>query len=216
MKSVLVIGLGRFGRHIVEKLNALGHHVMAVDTDEDRVNVCLPIVTSAIVGDCTKRELLSTLGIRDFDVCIVAIGDNFQSSLETTSLLKELGAKYVVARAARGVHKKFLLRNGADEVVYPEKELADIVAIKYSSDHIYDYINISEGYSIYEVETPKNWVGKNIIDLDIRRKYNLTIIAVKHMGQMNVSINPTTLFEKGDRLWVVGSENDVQRCFKIF
>lgn len=215
MKSILVIGLGRFGRHVAEKLNALGHHVMAVDTNEERVNVCLPFVTSAMVGDCTKREMLSTLGIRDFDVCIVAIGDDFQSSLETTSLLKELGAKFVVARAARGVHKVFLLRNGADEVVYPEKELADIVAIKYSSDHIFDYINISDGYSIYEVETPKNWAGKNVIDLDIRRKYNLNIVAVKHLGKMNIAVTPTTLFEHGDRIWVVGSESDVQKCFKI-
>ena len=123
MKSVLLIGLGRFGRHVAEKLDELHHQVMAVDMDEKRVEKILPYVTNAQIGDSTDEEFMESLGIRNFDVCIVAIGENFQSSLETTSLLKELGAKLVVARAGRDVHAKFLLKNGADEVVYPEKQL---------------------------------------------------------------------------------------------
>ena len=124
MKSVLLIGLGRFGRHIAKKLYSLGHEVMAVDSNEERVDSILPFVTNAQIGDSTSQEFLSSLGVRNFDACIVAIGDNFQNSLETTDLLKELGARKVIARASRGVQEKFLLRNGADEVVYPEKQLA--------------------------------------------------------------------------------------------
>lgn len=131
MKSILLIGLGRFGRHIAEELNKLGHEVMAVDENEDRVNAVLSIVTNAQIGDSTNAEFLEALGVRNFDVCIVAISGNFQSSLETTSLLKELGAKMVVSRAERDVQAKFLLRNGADEVLYPEKQLAKWAAIRY-------------------------------------------------------------------------------------
>ena len=138
MKAILLIGLGRFGRHIAQKLNELNHQVMVVDRVESRVNAVLPFVTNAQIGDSTDEEFLSSLGVRNFDVCIVAIGDNFQSSLETASLLKELGAKKVVARSARDVQAKFLLRNGADEVVYPEKQMAVWTAIRYSSDHISD------------------------------------------------------------------------------
>ena len=149
MKTILLIGLGRFGRHIAMKLNELNHQVMVVDKDEDRVNAVLPFVTNAQIGDSTSEEFLASLGVRNFDVCIVAIGDNFQSSLETASLLKELGAQKVVARASRDVQAKFLLRNGADEVVYPEKQMAIWTAIRYSSDHIYDYIALGDDRAIF-------------------------------------------------------------------
>ena len=152
MKSVLLIGLGRFGRHIAEQLNELDHEVMAVDIDEERVNAVLPYVTNAQIGDSTNEDFLRTLGVNDYDVCVVAIGDNFQSSLETTSLLKDLGAKYVVSRAARDVHAKFLLRNGADEIVYPEKQLAKWSAIKFTSEHIFDYIELDSEYAVFEVD----------------------------------------------------------------
>ena len=142
MKSVLLIGLGRFGRHIASKLNKLGHQVMAVDSDEERVQAVLPYVTNAQIGDSTSWEFLDSLGVRNYDACIVAIGDDFQNSLETASLLKELGARKVIARAATGVQEKFLLRNGADEVVYPEKQLASWIAVRCTSDHILDYIEL--------------------------------------------------------------------------
>ena len=138
MKSILLIGLGRFGKHIAMHLNHLGHQVMAVDTSEERVEDVLPIVTNAQIGDSTNADFLESLGVRNYDVCIVAIGNNFQSSLETTSLLSELGARFVVSRAATDVQEKFLLRNGANEVVYPEKQLAKWTAIRYSADHILD------------------------------------------------------------------------------
>ena len=157
MKSILLIGLGRFGRHIAIKLHELRHQVMAVDWREECVEAALPYVTSAQIGDSKNEEFMASLGVRNFDVCIVAIGDDFQSSLETTSLLKDLGARFVVARAARDVHAKFLLRNGADEVVYPEKQLAAWTAIRYSSDHIFDYIELNADHAIVEVAVPEAW-----------------------------------------------------------
>ena len=132
MKTVLLIGLGRFGRHLAMQLNELGHQVMAVDKDEERVNECMSFVTNAQIGDSTRVDFLRSLGVSNYDVCYVTISGNFQNSLETTSLLKELGAKYVVSRAERDVQAKFLLRNGADAVTYPEKQLAKWAAIRYT------------------------------------------------------------------------------------
>ncbi len=215
MKSILLIGLGRFGRHVASTLNELNHQVMAVDIQEDRVDAVLPFVTSAQIGDSTNEEFMSSLGVRDFDVCIVAIGDDFQSSLETTSLLKELGAKMVVARAARDVHEKFLLRNGADEVVYPEKQLASWTAIRYSSSHIQDYIELDEGYGIYEIAIPAPWIGKNIGQLDIRKKYNMNIMALKKDDRLNLSIWPDTVLPGDGTMLVLGSNHDIQKYFHI-
>ena len=183
MKSILLIGLGRFGRHIAIKLHELRHQVMAVDWREECVEAVLPYVTSAQIGDSKNEEFMASLGVRNFDVCIVAIGDDFQSSLETTSLLKDLGARFVVARAARDVHAKFLLRNGADEVVYPEKQLAAWTAIRYSSDHIFDYIELNADHAIVEVAVPEAWAGRTVGDLDVRRKYGLNVLAVKRQGK---------------------------------
>lgn len=215
MKSILLIGLGRFGRHIAMKLNELNHQVLAIDKNEDRVNAVLPYVTGAQIGNCTNEAFLSTIGVRDFDLCIVAIGDDFQSSLETTSLLKELGAKYVVSRASRDVHEKFLLRNGADDVVYPEKQLATWAAIRYGSDNIFDYIELDEGYAIVEVGTPNAWMGKTIGEVDIRKKYDITVIAIKKAGKMNMTINIDTVLAENDTLLVLGHAKDIQKCFHI-
>ena len=194
MKNILLIGLGRFGRHIALQLNKLGHEVMAVDINEERVNESLPIVTNAQIGDSTNTEFLRSLGIGNFDVCIVTIGGNFQNSLETTSLLKELGAKLVVSRAERDVQEKFLLRNGADEVIYPEKQVANWAAIRYTADHIRDYIEVGEAHAIFEVEVPKGWIGKTVGELDIRRKYSINIMATKEDGKINMAVSPETVF----------------------
>lgn len=215
MKSILLIGLGRFGRHVAMKLDALHHEVMAVDKEEERVNAVLPFVTNAQCGDATDEEFLESLGVRNFDVCIVAIGDDFQGSLETTSLLKELGAEMVVSRAARDVQAKFLLKNGADEVVYPEKQLAAWTAIRYSADHILDYIELDEDHAIFEISVPPKWAGKTVGQLDIRRKYNINIMAVKHEGVMNLNITSDTRFPDDDTMLVLGSIKDIQKCFHI-
>ena len=162
MKSILLIGLGRFGRHIAMKLRDLNHQVMAVDQNEVLVQEMLPFVTNAQIGDSTNQSFLESLGVDNYDVCIVAIGNDFQSSLETTSLLKELGAKLVVSRAETDVQEKFLLRTGADEVVYPEKQLANWTAIRFSSDHIFDYIELEGDNAIVEVAVPSHWIGKTV------------------------------------------------------
>ena len=215
MKNILLIGLGRFGRHIALQLNKLGHEVMAVDSNEERVNEILPIVTNAQIGDSTNTEFLKSLGIGNFDVCIVTIGGNFQNSLETTSLLKELGAKLVVSRAERDVQAKFLLRNGADEVVYPEKQVANWAAIRYTADHIRDYIEVDEAHAIFEVEVPKGWIGKTVGELDIRRKYSINIMATKENGKINMVVSPETVLTDNITLLVLGAYKELQKCFRI-
>lgn len=215
MKSILLIGLGRFGKHIAMELNDLGHEVMAVDASEERINDVLPFVTGAQIGDSTNEEFLSSLGVRNFDACIVAIGNDFQSSLETTSLLKELGAKLVVSRAARDVQAKFLLRNGADEVVYPERQLAKWTAIRYSSDHILDYIALDQDHAIFEVDLPADWIGRTIEQIDIRKKYGINILAVKHDGRMDLSVLPSTKLTFRDTLLVLGEYKNLQKCFHL-
>ena len=215
MKSILLIGLGRFGRHIAIKLDELHHQVMAVDKEDIRVDAVLPFVTNAQIGAATNEDFLSSLGVGNFDVCIVAIGDNFQNSLEVTSLLKELGARMVVSRAARDVHAKFLLRNGADEIVYPERQLADWVAIRYSADHTFHYIELDEGHAIFEISIPEEWIGKTIGQLDIRKKYNVNIMALKTNDIMNLKISSDTQLSKDSTMFVLGETKHIQKCFHI-
>ena len=215
MKSILLIGLGRFGRHIAEELNRMGHEVMAVDEDEARVNAILPIVTNAQIGDSTNAAFLRSLGVGNFDVCMVTISGNFQNSLETTSLLKELGAKCVVSRAERDVQAKFLLRNGADHVVYPEKQVARWFAIRYTSNHISDYIEIDDQHAIFEVEVPESWVGRSIGALDVRRRFGINILGVKRAGKTDVSVTPETVLAKDEAILALGEYKAMQRCFRI-
>ena len=214
-KSILLIGLGRFGRHMAKKLNELGHEVMAVDSDEEKINDIADIVTNAQIGDSTNIQFLKRLGIDNFDVCIVTISGDFQSSLETTSLLKELGAKKVISRAERDGQAKFLLRNGADEIVYPEKQLAYWTAIRYTSNHIMDYIEIDNEHAIFEVAIPKEWIGKSILEIDIRKKYNINILAVKENGKLNVTVKPDIILREDKSLLVIGEYKALLKCFKI-
>ena len=215
MKNILLIGTGRFGRHIAVQLSQLGHQVMAVDTNEERISDVLPYVTNAQIGDSTTAECVRSLGSGTFDVCIVTISGNFQNSLETTSLLKELGAKCVVSRAERDVQAKFLLRNGADHVVDPEKQVAKWAAIRYTADHIFDYIEIDEQHAIFEVEVPEGWVGKSIGELDIRRKFGINILGIKHSGKTDVSITPDTMLSKKATILALGEYKALQKCFRI-
>ena len=206
MKNVLLIGAGRFGRHIAMQLSPLGHQVMAVDTNEERINNVLPFVTNAQIGDSTRV---------DFDVCFVTISGNFQNSLETTSLLKELGAKYVVSRAERDVQAKFLLRNGADNVVYPEKQMAKWAAIRFTADHIFDYIEIDEQHAIFEVQVPEAWVGKSVGELDVRRKFGINILGIKRAGKTDVSVTPDTVLSDDITILAMGEYKALQKCFRI-
>ncbi len=214
-KSILLIGLGRFGKYIAMKLHELGHEVMAVDENEDRVNDAMPFLTNGEIGNSTNEALLKSLGVKNYDVCIVTIGGDFQSSLETTCLLKELGAQKVVSRAEQDVQAKFLLRNGADEIIYPEKQLAIWTAIRYSSDHILDYIELGDSCSIFEVSVPKAWVGKSLVEIDIRKKYNVNIIATKKDGKVNAVLTPSKVLTADETLLVLGEGNALRKCFDI-
>lgn len=215
MKQILLIGLGRFGRHIAAELYDLGHQVMAIDDKEERLDEVMSYVTGGQIGDSTNAAFLESLGVRNYDVCIVTIASDFQASLETAYLLKELGAKYVVSRAQDDVQEKFLIRNGADEVVYPEKQLAKWAAIRFSSDHILDYIALDDDHAIYEVDLPEAWAGETVGEMDIRRKYGINIMGVKRDGKLNLSVTPETQFVAEDTILVLGSYKNLQKCFRI-
>lgn len=215
MRSILLIGVNCFGSMLARNFHDLGHQIMAVDKDEERINKILPIVTGAQIGDSTNEAFLRTLGVNNYDVCIVTIGSDFQSSLETTSLLKELGGKFVVSRADRDVQAKFLLRNGADEVINPEKQIAEWAAIRYASDHILDYIKLDEQHAIFEVPVPREWAGKSIGKIDIRKKFGINIMAVKENGVMNLTVTPDTVLTGNRTLLVLGERKAIQKCFHL-
>ena len=215
MKNILLIGLGRFGKHIAMQLNEMGHEIMAVDINEERVNRILPFVTNAQIGDSTDASFLESLGIGNFDICFVTIGGSFQNSLETTSLLKELGARLVISRAKRDVQEKFLLRNGADRVVYTEKQVAKWASIRYSDDHILDYMEVDASHAIFEVEVPDEWLGRSVGELDIRRRYNINILAVKKEREISVAISVDTVLEADSTLLVLGDYKAIQKFFHI-
>lgn len=215
MKSILLIGLGRFGRHIAMKLQELKHEVLAIDIKESRVNDALPFVTNAQIGDATKEAFIASLGVRNFDLCIVAIGDNFQSSLETTSLLKDYGAKFVLSRASRDVHAKFLLRNGADDVIYPERQMANWAAVRYSADHVFDYVELTKEYSIYETNVPRDWVGKSVVALQVRQKYHVNILAIKYGGTLEPLPGPEHVFRENELLFVMGSNKSLAKFLRL-
>ncbi len=207
MKSILIIGMGRFGHHLAQNFIENEHDVMIVDILEEKVEDLTPYVTSVRIADCTKEEVLKSLGIGNFDVVFVCIGTNFQSSLEITSLLKELGAKKVISKATRDIQAKFLLRNGADEVIYPEKDIAQKWAEKYSLDHIFDYIALPSGYGIYEMSPLKQWTGKSIRQSNIAAEYKVSILGVKSKNdaEMKVMPSPDYVIQTTDHLMIMAS-----------
>ena len=215
MKTVLIIGVDQFGSHIAKRMEELRCEVMAVDENEERINNILPYVTNARIGDSTNEEFLRSLGVGNYDVCIVAIGGQFQSSLQTTSLLKELGAKYAVSRTERDVQAKFLLRNGADAVTYPEKQLAKWAAIRYTANHIFSYIELGEKHAIIEVAVPEDWQGRSIGELEIRRRYGVNILGVKRNGKTDVNISPETMLDADMTLLVLGENQELKKHFRL-
>ncbi len=215
MKSVLLIGLGRFGRHMAEKLLEEGNEVLGVDICEERVNDAMDMLTNAQIGDATNELFVESLGVRNFDLCVVAIGDNFQNSLETTALLKDYGAPFVLSRANRDVHAKFLLRNGADRIVYPEKEMAQRMAVKYGNDNIFDCIELTDEYSIYEIPVPEYWVGKSILEKDVRKKYGISILATKRLETLYPLPGAEHVFAEDENLIILGHFKDVRAVIKL-
>ena len=209
-KSVLLIGLGRFGSHMAERMQELKDEVLGVDIDEDKVEQCLSCLTSAQIADATDENFIRTLGVRNFDVCVVAIGDNFQASLEVTALLKDFGAQFVVSRAAGEIHAKFLLRNGADQVIYPERDMARHAAVKYSANHVLDFFQLTPEYAIYEISAPKEWMGKSIEELQVRRKHHVNILAVRVGETVDPVVSPAYRFTGQESIFILGASKEVK------
>ena len=214
MKSVLIIGAGQFGTHIAKRMEELRCEVMVVDNNEDCINDIVSYVTNAKIGDGTNEEFLRTLGINNFDVCVVTLGSHFQTSLETTSLLSELGAKKIVSRATNDVQMKFLLRNGADEVVYPEKQTALRIATKYASDNILDYFHLENGIYLYELKVPKDWCGKKLGQIDIRKKYKINVLTIKRNNEV-IMPSAETVIQQDDVAFVLGESKDIHKIFRL-
>lgn len=210
MKSVLIIGMGRFGHHLANNMLEKGNAVMIVDIDEKKMEDLVPYATSAKIGDCTNPEVLKGLGISNFDLVFICIGTNFQSSLEITSLAKELGAKQVISKATRDIQAKFLLRNGADEVIYPEKDIAEKCAVRYSLNHIFDYIEMTEGYGIFEIMPMKEWCGKSIRESNIAAKYRISILGIKDQdGHSKIMPSPDSVIMENQHLMVLAKESEL-------
>lgn len=214
MKTFLLLGLGRLGSKLAKELSETGHEVMVVDRNEDRVNRVMPYVTSAKIGNAVDPDLLASLGVSNFDACFVTMHTDFQNSLEATYQLKELGAKMVVSRAESDTHEKFLLKNGADRVIYPEKQVAKWTAIKYISEDIGSFMELDGEHCILEVDVRDDWVGKRMDAIHIRKKYDINVLAIKKGDEMNMKIGPDTVFEEGDLMVVLGSIKKIKKCFK--
>lgn len=214
MKNILVIGLGRFGQHLCRELSELGNEVMAVDTDQNAVEAVADFVSATRIGDCTNAEVLKSLGVNDYDECVVCIGNNFQNSLEITSQLKELGAKHVISKANRDIQAKFLSRNGADTVVYPNRDLAEKLARMISTNHVFDYIELTDEYAIYEIPPLKAWIGKSIRESDIRAKYHVNVLGTKKNGQTKIMPSADHIIEEDEHMIVMGAGRDVDKIIK--
>ncbi len=211
MKSYLIIGMGRFGSHLAKKLYDLGHEVVIIDRTESKIAPHKALYDDAHIGDCTNPNVLKELGINNFDVCFVTIGDNFQSSLQITSLLDEMGAKKVVSKANSDIQAKFLKRNGATEVVYPIKEVSENLAIRMSANNLFDYIELSSDYSISECLVPEIWLGKTIADADVRKKHNANILAIKQNNSVITMPTASYTFEYGDHVIIMAKNSDLFR-----
>ncbi|MCR3955225.1 MAG: TrkA family potassium uptake protein [Gudongella sp.] len=214
MKSMMVIGLGRFGTHLAIKLAELGNEVMVVDTDEESVDKIAHLVTKAQIGDCKDEDVLRSLGVSNFDICFVCISENFQSSLEITSLLKDLGAPYVISKTDRDIHAKFLLKIGADDVVYPERDMAQRTAVKYSSRLALDYIELTEEYAISEILVPDSWRDKTITQLSVRSVYNVNVIGFKINSHVTPMIDAGYTFTGEEHILIAGSKKDILRLME--
>ena len=210
MKSFLIIGLGRFGRHMAAKLLEQGHSVLAVEKSEERADNAIHVVPDIQIGDSTNETFIESLGVSNFDICVVAVGDDFQTALITTALLKDHGAKYIVARAARDMYRRLLLRNGADHVVYAEREMAERLAMIYAANNVFDYIELTPDVGIYEIAPPQSWIGKSIVEKDVRGKYHVNILATKRGDEINPLPQPDYVFNHNENIMVLGTHKAIK------
>lgn len=209
MKSILIIGMGRFGRHLADKMQKLGNEVMIVDDDEKAIQDLSSQFEDSYIGDCTNESVVESLCVDEFDICFVCIGEDFQSSLLVTSLLKKHGASHVVSKSNQSIQEELLLKIGADEVVYPERDIAEKVAIKYNSKNIFDFVPLTSEFSIYEIPIISTWVGNSVLKVNVRKKYKVNIIAIKNKKELNVLPSPEYIFKPDDHIVIIGKSNDV-------
>jgi len=214
MKSFLIIGMGDFGHHLCRELAKQKCQIMIVDMDSEKVEDMLPYVDSSKIGDCTNPEVLRSFGVSQFDACFVCMGSNFRNSIEITDLLKEMGAKRVICKADEDIQAKFLKRNGADEVIYPEKEAAASLAFSIMSDTVFDSISLSEDYLICEISPLPQWLGKSILELDFRKTYNLSILAAKEGDEVLPLPTAQYRFRADQHLMVLGHIDDIKKIAK--
>lgn len=214
MKSFLIIGMGSFGHHLCRCLSKMKCEIMVVDREESAVEDVLGMVVSAKIGDCTNPEVLRSFSVDSFDACFVCMGTNFQNSLQITSLLQEMGAKRVLSKADEDIHAKFLLRNGADAIIYPEKAIAERIAIEESSDNIFDCLDLGDGYFIMEINPRREWLGRTLRELDFRSRYRLNIMGIKQDGKLKLMPDLDYVFSEGEHLMVMGTEEDIMRVTK--
>lgn len=210
MKSILIIGLGRFGRHMAQKFIENGHEVMAIEENEERADDAVGEISQILIGDATEERFMESLGISNFDLAVIAVGENFQTVLEITVLLKDLGCRFIVARATRDVHKKLLLRNGADYVTYAEREIAERLAIKFGADNIFDYLELTPEIGIYEIAVPERWKGKSLVELSIRTEYHVSVMATKKRGKIFPLPHPSHVFEEDESIMVMGTAEAIR------
>jgi trk system potassium uptake protein TrkA len=211
MKSFLVIGAGHFGEHLAKKFFHLGNDVMLVDRNEELIENLSNVLTDSYVGDCRNEEVLRSLGVNNFDVCFVAIDEDFQSSLEVTSLLSELGAKHIVSTAKRDRQAHLLKKVGADEVIYAEKEIAEKTAIRFNANNVFDLIQLTDEYSIYEIPIQSAWRGHSVGEINVRQKYHVNIIAIKHDNMVSPLPGAAYVFKEGDHAVIIGKQQDVTK-----
>ena len=209
MISVLLIGMGKFGRTLGEQLMSMGDEVMVVDKNEAAINPIASKYTNALIANCMNEDSLAAMDIPSFDICVVAIGDDFQSSLEITSLLKDLGAKRIISKATTDIQRKFLMRAGADEVIYPDRDVAEKLAVRINSSSIINFIDIDDKYSIFEISLPEAWAGKKLIEVNPRARYGMNILTVKKGAQVIATLDADFLFEPDDQLVVFGNTETI-------
>ncbi|MDD2429005.1 MAG: TrkA family potassium uptake protein [Eubacteriales bacterium] len=214
MKSILIIGVGRFGRHLALDFMELGNEVMIVDQDEAVIESLSGQVTTAQIGDCKDEHVMRSLGVNNFDLCFVTVSSDFQSSLEVTSLLKECGAKYVVSKADREIHEKFLLRNGADEVIHPERDMARKASRRFSARNAFDYLELTSEYALFEIKMPGAWVGKSVRELAVRTKYGINVIATKINMRVTPLVNADHVFKEDEHLIITGDQKEVVKILE--
>ncbi|SCY80284.1 potassium channel family protein [Alkaliphilus peptidifermentans] len=211
MKQFVVVGCGRFGSSVAKTLFKMGNDVMAIDGNEEIIQNISDEVTHAVQADATDEHALRSLGIRNFDVAVITIGSDIQSSIMTTLIVKELGVKYVVAKAQNELHAKVLYKIGADRVVFPERDMGMRVAHNLVASNILDYIELAPDYSIVEISALEEWEEKTLLELNIRSRFGINIMAIKHNNKINVSPTAKDIVHKGDILVVIGHKDDLRK-----